>query len=112
MPRKQPLGSEWEVEMTGAVEHHFNHSLNHTISRLESADVETETPGNRGSHLLGVEFFPFDLAALEHVLLLQLETESFQAPNQPSLQVAHRGQTRADYLVVPAEARPSRKLVN
>src|SRR5271168_5024155 len=100
MPRKEPLSSEWEVKMTRGVEHHFNHSLDLSIGWLESADIEAKTPGNRGPHLLGVEPFPFDLAALEHVrcqglehsLLLELEAECLHAADQPALLVAHGSQ--------------------
>jgi hypothetical protein len=41
----------------GGVQHHVHHAVTVAIRRGQRADIHAETPGDGGSHLIGVEVF-------------------------------------------------------
>jgi hypothetical protein len=86
--------------MACRIEHHLDDALDMPVCGLQCADVYPEAPGNRRADLLGVKLLAFDLAAFENIggqglkdsFLLEVESQSFHATDQPALPVTHRGE--------------------
>src|SRR5476651_764707 len=119
VPRKEPFGGERLVVVARGVEHHFDYAFDITVRGLECADIHAEPPGNRGPHLFGVQLFPLDLAALEHIggqglqhgFLPEGEAEGFHMAHQPALLVAGRGDRFGKLLAATGKSGPILKLM-
>jgi hypothetical protein len=87
--------------MARSVQHHFDDPLHVPIRIFEAPDVHAEAPGKRGTHLLRVEVFPLDFAALEYVigeglengLLTKLEAQTLHSAQQTPLLVTDSSQS-------------------
>ena len=67
MPGEQPFVTQRLIVVPGGIEHHIDNALHVAISRLESADIHTETARKGGPDLFLVKHLTFNLTALEHV---------------------------------------------
>lgn len=68
MPTEQPVGCQWLSVVGGRIEYHLDHALDIAVSRCQPGDFDAEVPCYRGSDLVAIEFFAFDLARADHVL--------------------------------------------
>src|SRR5690606_37296232 len=67
MPAEQAIPGQRRGEVTGRVEGHLDDAFDVTIGGRQGADVDAESPGDRRSHLRGLEDLALDLAGLGHV---------------------------------------------
>ncbi len=120
MPRKEPFRRQRLIVVTGRVEHHFDDALNISINCFQAAYVHSQSASNRRANLFGIEFFPFDLAALDDIggkrpqqgFLAELKPEALHAAQQTTLFVANPRQRLRDGLAVPVKFRPIRECVD
>ena len=114
MPAKQSLRRECRVVPLGGIEHHIHHPIDMPVSGCQSTDVDTQAPGNRRAHRLGVKFFTLDFAGLEHVLgqdtqrglVTQIHPQVVHAAQQVSLRQVNLGKQGYQSLVVVNPVRP------
>ena len=104
----------------GGVQHDFDNALDVAVNRRQGPNVHPHAPGERGTHLGGIQLFALDLACFDNILgerlqrcfLAQLKAQGFHAPKQASLQMARLRQQRGQLSLVPLKFRPLFALVN
>ena len=68
MPGKQTFLGQRIGKMPGGIEHHFNNPLDMPVNRYKSADIESQSAGDRRPHLVFIQLFTFDFAGFENIL--------------------------------------------
>ena len=76
MPAKQSLIGQGLVVPLRRIQHHFHHTFDCAISGLQADDVHAEPARDRRADLSGVEFLPFDFAALHDIVVIVRRTAS------------------------------------
>ena len=120
MPAEETLRGQRLLVVLRRIEHHLDDALDVPVSRLQTADVDSEPTRDRRTNLVGIQLLAFDLAALEHVLSQReengffpdFEAEGLHLSDHPSLQMPGCGQGRGQSPVSPTELWPLRKLMN
>jgi hypothetical protein len=110
----QTLGRERLIVFLRGVEHHFDNPLDPTVGRRQTANVQSEAAGDRGTNLPSIEDFTLDRAGighilrkgLEHGLATQRKTQRLDTPHEPPLPVAHGYKSLRQGFLIPPEVRP------
>ena len=119
MPTEQPLLRQGLLAMLKRVQDEVDHPFHVPPEGDRGGDLDAQPVGDRGTHLLVVQNFTFDLGRLDHVLgqILQRrlrergESKRIQPAQKPPLKVAQPSQRRDQLLAFAGELRPIRLLV-
>jgi len=118
VPAEQPFLGQRSCVLSGRIHHQLDNAVDITVGRHETADIEPELSGDRGSDLFGVQLLAFDLAGLDYVFresaqvsfAAQAKAQTFHLAEQPPLLTGGARKQWREATLVPRHCRPLRSL--